>query len=74
MKLILFLLLDMSQESAIVSRYISSMKKKPSLQQVINRAKQHPYKPLIPHLNTTISKNSPVNNQASTSEKTFELV
>lgn len=32
-----------SKESTIVSRYISSMKKKPSLQGVINRAKKHPY-------------------------------
>jgi hypothetical protein len=64
----------MPQESAIVSRYISSMKKKPSLQQVINRAKQHSYKPFISHLNTTISQSSPFTNQVSTSRKTIELV
>ncbi|XP_025417536.1 sodium channel modifier 1-like isoform X2 [Sipha flava] len=64
---------DMPQESAIVSRYISSMKKKPSLQQVINRAKQHSYKPFISHLNTTISQSSPFTNQVSTSRKTIEI-
>lgn len=37
------LYLDCSKESSIVSRYVSSMKKKPSLQYFINRAKSHPY-------------------------------
>ncbi|XP_050436578.1 sodium channel modifier 1-like isoform X2 [Adelges cooleyi] len=32
-----------SVESAIVSRYVASMTKKPSLKSVLNRAKKHPY-------------------------------
>lgn len=50
------------------------MKKKPSLQQVINRAKQHPYKSSVSYSNTSISQNIPVTNQASTSKKKNELV
>ncbi|CAH1738313.1 sodium channel modifier 1-like isoform X1 [Aphis gossypii] len=49
---------DNSKESSIVSRYVSSMKKKPSLQDVINRAKQHPYQRLVSNSDSTISKNT----------------
>lgn len=34
------------------------MKKKPSLQDVINRAKQHPYQRLVSNSDSTISKNT----------------
>lgn len=53
-----FLDSDNSKESSIVSRYVSSMKKKPSLQDVINRAKQHPYQRLVSNSDSTISKNT----------------
>jgi len=56
----LFLFLDSnnSKESSIVSRYVSSMKKKPSLQNVINRARKHPYQRLVSNSHTPVSKNT----------------
>ncbi|XP_060851107.1 sodium channel modifier 1-like isoform X1 [Rhopalosiphum padi] len=47
-----------TKESSIVSRYVSSMKKKPSLQNVINRAKKHPYQRLVSTADTLVSKNA----------------
>jgi len=55
--IIIFLDSD-TKESSIVSRYVSSMKKKPSLQNVINRAKKHPYQRLVSTADTPVSKNA----------------
>ncbi|CAI6361964.1 unnamed protein product [Macrosiphum euphorbiae] len=49
---------DNSKESSIVSRYVSSMKKKPSLQDVINRARKHPYQRPVSNSHTPVSKNT----------------
>lgn len=56
----LFLFLDSvnSKESSIVSNYVSSMKKKPSLQDVINRARKHPYQQQVSNSHTSVSKNT----------------
>ncbi|XP_022174529.1 sodium channel modifier 1-like isoform X2 [Myzus persicae] len=47
---------DNSKESSIVSRYVSSIKKKPSLQDVISRARKHPYQQPVSNSHTIVSK------------------
>ncbi|XP_016658595.1 sodium channel modifier 1 isoform X1 [Acyrthosiphon pisum] len=49
---------DNFKESSIVSRYVSSMKKKPSLQDVINRARKIPYQRPVCNSHTPVSKNT----------------
>lgn len=58
-----------SKESTIVSRYVSSMKKKPSLQGVINRAKKHPYQRSMPSSDRPTSKGVSTTTQSSPNNK-----
>lgn len=74
----LFLFLDSvnSKESSIVSRYVSSMKKKPSLQDVINRARKHPYQQQVSYSHTPVSKNTSdiIQSTQTSSNKKIESV
>lgn len=66
--------LNSSIESTIVSRYVSSMKKKPSLQKAINRAKQHPYQKVVSNSDASTSYSAPVDTQFFSQNKTNESV
>lgn len=61
-------------ESTIVSRYISSMKKKPSLQGVINRVKKHPYERPVSSSDVSMPKNVSAVTQHSSAKKETESV
>jgi len=62
-----------SMESTIVSRYVSSMKKKPSLQGVINRAKKHPYQRSACSYDKPVPQEVSAIVQSSSSNKVTEI-
>lgn len=53
-------------------RYVSSMKKKTSLQKVITQAKKHPYQRPVFHSNTSNTLNEQAIAQSSSSNKVIE--
>lgn len=62
---------DMPLESTIVSRYVSSMKKKPSLQGIINHARKHPYKQSVSSSDVSIPKSvSAITHHSSAKKET----
>jgi len=64
-----------SKESIIVSRYVSSIKKKPSLQAVINRAKKHPYQTSMPSSDEPTSQDvSTITRSSLNNKRMTELV
>lgn len=63
-----------SEESTIVSRYVSSMKKKPSLQGVMNRAKNHPYQRSVSSSDNSMSQDISSVPHSSSDNKVFESV
>lgn len=63
-----------SKESTIVSRYISSMKKKPLLQGAINRAKKHPYQRSTSNSDTLMTQDVSAITQSSLYNKVIESV
>lgn len=65
---------DESKESAIVSRYVSSMKKKPSLQKIINNKKKYPYQPSTSTYNISVPQDDASTSTQSSSHETIQLV
>jgi len=62
------------KESTIVSRYVSSMKKNPSIQGAIYRAKNHPYQRPNYNLDPSTSHDTSVITNSSCNNKVTELV
>lgn len=57
-----------------MSRYVSSIKKKPSLQGIIDRAKKHPYQRPVSSFDKPVSQDVSAITQSSSSNKVTELV
>jgi len=64
---------DDSKESTIVSRYVSSMKKNPSIQGAIYRAKNHPYQRPNYNLDPSTSHDTSVITNSSFHNKVTEI-
>ncbi|VVC39303.1 Sodium channel modifier 1, zinc-finger,Sodium channel modifier 1, acidic C-terminal domain [Cinara cedri] len=61
------------KESTIVSRYVASIKKKPSLQSVINRTKKHSYQQSVSTLDPLTYQDVSVIEQSSSKNKVMEI-
>lgn len=64
---------DSLTESTIVSRYVSSMKKKPSLQDVIYRSRKHPYQRSISNSDVSVSQDISSSAHSSRNNKAIEI-